>query len=74
MLQWIGLFLKLLPLVLAIIREIQRRRLTAEATAEVIADLNSKAEALATRAIQARLGVDHSEEAIANDPDNRDRV
>jgi hypothetical protein len=70
--ETLKLILQLLPLLLAIIREIQRRRLTAEATAEVVADLNAKAETLVARAVQARLGVDTSDEAIDADPNNRD--
>ena len=74
MLGWLALFLKLLPAVLAIIREIQRRRLTAEATDALIADLDRSAELMVARAVAARATVDHSQEAIDADPDNRDRV
>lgn len=66
------LILKLLPLVLGIVREIQRRRLTAEATDEVIDSLNSGADLLVARAIASRATVDQSEEAIKHDPYNRD--
>ena len=66
------LILKLLPLVLAIINAIQRQRLTAAATQEVIDDLNRSVEALVAKAVAARATVDQSPEAIDNDPFNRD--
>lgn len=72
--EWLKLILQLLPLLLAIVREVQRRRLTAEATAELVEDLNRSAELLVARAVKARAEVDHSDEAIDNDPNNRDRV
>jgi hypothetical protein len=70
--QTLLLILKLLPLVLAIVREIQRRRLTAEAADELIAEMNARGEVLVARAIEARASVDTSPEAIDADPFNRD--
>lgn len=70
--SYLVLLLKLLPLVLAIIREIQRRRLTAEATDEMIADLTKSADRLVAKALLARSEVKHDQDSIASDPDNRD--
>jgi hypothetical protein len=66
------LFLKFLPMVLEIIKMIQVQRLTAEATDEMIADLQMTADYLVNRSNVAGAQVDKSEEATDNDPNNRD--
>lgn len=70
--EMIGLILKLLPMVFEIIKMIQHHRLTTEATAEMISDLEQTAQWLSARAGKARATVDTSQEAIDNDPNNMD--
>jgi hypothetical protein len=70
--QTLLLILKLLPLVLSIINMIQRQRLTAQATDEMIADLELTADYLVTRANQAAAEVKDTPDEIAADPFNRD--
>ena len=68
------LILKLLPLVLEIVRMIQLKRLTAEATDEMIADLEQAADYLIMRSNLARAEVKDTPDEIASDPFNRDRT
>jgi hypothetical protein len=68
------LFLKFLPMVLEIIKMIQVQRMTAEATDEMIADLQMTADYLVNRSNLAGAQVDKSEEAVDNDPNNRDNA
>lgn len=70
--QGLFLLLRLLPTVLEIIKIIQRGRLTAQATQEVLDDLHLSVQALVSQAVAARASVDSSPEAIVNDPLNRD--
>lgn len=72
--QTLLLILKLLPLVLEIVRMIQLKRLTAEATDEMLADLEQTADYLIMRSDLARTKVDTSDDAILLDPNNRDRT
>jgi hypothetical protein len=51
---------------------IQQARLTSEATQEMIDDLQMTADYLVQRANTAGAQVDKSEEAVDNDPNNRD--
>jgi hypothetical protein len=66
------LFLKFLPFLLEIIRAIQQKRLTAQATDEMLADLQMTADYLVSRSNLAGAQVDKSEEAVDADPNNRD--
>jgi hypothetical protein len=66
------LLLKFLPMVLEIIKMIQVQRLTAEATDEMIADLQMTADYLVNRSNLAGANVDKTDEAIDADPNNRD--
>jgi hypothetical protein len=68
------LFLKFLPMVLEIIKMIQTSRLTAEATDEMIADLQMTADYLVNRSNLAGANVDKSEGAVDADPNNRDNA
>jgi hypothetical protein len=68
------LLLKFLPMVLEIIKMIQVQRLTAEATDEMIADLQMTADYLVNRSNLAGAQVDKSEEAVDADPNNRDNA
>jgi hypothetical protein len=66
--------LKLLPMVLEIIKMFQMARLTQQAQDEVITDLQMTADYLVNRSNAAGAQVDKSEEAVDNDPNNRDNA
>ena len=66
------LLLKFLPFLIELVQAIQRKRLTAEATQEMLDDLQMTADYLIARAGEARATVEHTDDAIANDPFNRD--
>ena len=66
------ILLKLLPFVLELVRAIQRKRLTLEATQEMIDDLNKSGAALVLKAQEARANVSHDPADIESDPYNRD--
>ena len=71
--QTLLLILKLLPLVLEIVKMIQAKRLTAEATDEMIADLEQAADYLIMRSNLAASEVKDTPDEVANDPHNRNR-
>ena len=66
------LILQLMPSLLRIIEMIQQARLTAQATKEMMADLEQTADYLVTRTELARAKVKDTPDEIANDPNNRD--
>jgi hypothetical protein len=70
--EYFLLILKFLPMVMEIVKMIQQARLTSEATQEMIDDLQMTADYLVQRANTAGAQVDKSEEAVDNDPNNRD--
>lgn len=70
--QILLIVLKLLPMVLQIIQLIQRHRLTAEATQQMVDDLTMTADYLAASAGKARAEVKDTAEEVQNDPLNRD--
>lgn len=69
----LGLLLKFLPVVLEIIRLIQRNRLSKEATKEVLDSFRQNGEIMVLKAEKARAEVSDDPDAIENDPYNRDR-
>ncbi len=71
--QTLLLLLKFLPLVLEIIQAIQRQKLTAQATQEVIEDLSMTADYLVARANAASATVDDSDDALLSSENNRNR-
>jgi hypothetical protein len=68
------LLLKFLPMVLEIMKMIQAHRLTSQATDEMISDLQMTADYLVSRSNLAGAQVDKSDEAVDNDPNNRDNA
>lgn len=70
--QTLFLILKLLPMVLELIKMFQQYRLTAQATQEVIDDLQMTADYLVARSGEAKAKVENTDEAISADPNNRD--
>jgi hypothetical protein len=70
--EYFLLILKFLPMVMEIVKMIQQARLTSEATQEMIDDLQMTADYLVQRANTAGTQVDKTEEAVDNDPNNRD--
>jgi hypothetical protein len=70
--EYFLLILKFLPMVMEIVKMIQQARLTSEATQEMIDDLQMTADYLVQRANTAGAQVDKSEDAVDNDPNNRD--
>lgn len=72
MITTLQLVLKVLALAMTLFQEIRRQRLTQQATEEMMTDLMQTADYLVTRANLARAEVKDTDEAISEDPFNRD--
>jgi hypothetical protein len=68
------LILKFLPMILEIVKAIQTYRLTQQATDEMIGDLQMTADYLVSRSSEAKAKVESTDDAFANDPNNRDNA
>ena len=71
--QALLLILKVLPLFLSIVKMLMERRLTLQATEEVVASLQQAADYLIMRSNLARAEVKDTDEAVIADEFNRDR-
>lgn len=72
--QALLLILKVLPLFLSIVKMLMERRLTLQATEEVVASLEQAADYLIMRSNLARAEVKDTDEAVIADEYNRDRT
>jgi hypothetical protein len=72
--EYFLLILKFLPMVMEIVKMIQQNRLSAQATDEMLVDLQQTADYLVNRSNLAGAQVDKSEGAVDDDPNNRDNA
>jgi hypothetical protein len=70
--EFLSLLLRVLPTLLEIVKMIQQSRLTAQATDEMLADLQQTADYLVTRSNLAKAQVTDVQSEIDSDPYNRD--
>lgn len=68
------LILQVLLAVWQIVQAVWRGQLTRQETDQMLSDLQLVVDKMVAEAKAARASVDDSDDAIANDPDNRDRT
>jgi len=71
--SWVTMVTLLLQIALQLIKWLESRRALEQAELEVLVKLSGQVDAAIKRAQDAAKNVDPSPDAIARDPDNRDR-